>query len=537
MSPRTTGLLALVAVVLAAWVYFYEIEGGAARDAASAEGQKIHAGIEASEVDAVSLVTLDGVDARFERQAGRWVVTRPVEARADARALDAIVHALVELPREGTVDAAAGLDGFGLGEEAPTLSFEAGGARRGLRIGRTTPVGGHRYVVALDGTGAADASDVGYVTSYRVNAFNRNFDDLRDRRPFDFEAGDVRTLRVGWPTGAGRADAGRQEREVEVALARDADGEWQMGSPMVARADQETLRDLVSNLAYLRASGFEDAKPAERSAAVREALEETAIRFALSAGGDHLETTARIAGEVDGRRLLEGPDGQLYWLPSERLDDFPRALIDYRFKQLASFEVSAARRIEMEFAPEPEAAAGVGASVTDETPLRVVATLEETGWSSADPSIDPDRASRMVREIAGLEAYDIVADEMGPNERASLGLAPPRARLRVEGDADPSAAARVLADLLIGRFEPDRGLFAQRSGDPTIYLLGAEGAEELPISAADFRTEFEVRGDAEDAEAAQEFGAESFDEESGTEGTDDAEGDLEEAAWGDASIP
>lgn len=491
MNPRTTGLLALIALGLGAFVLFYEIEGDVARQAADEEAKRIHAGLEPAELDAIELVTLDGESVRFERRDGLWEIVSPIVARADETALDSIANALVNMPREGDVGAGGSLDGFGLGADAQTIRFEVAGEIRGLRIGRSTPVGGHRYVARL----ADDA--VAYVASYRVNAFNRNLDDLRDRRIFRFEAGDVRTLRVGWP-------AGGDGEELEVALARDDAGGWHLGAPEVGPADDQVVRDLLSDLAYLRAAGFPEipvgAEVEGRDASVEQALAQTAVRFHWTVDGAHLERTARIAGEVDGQRLVEAPDGRHYWIPAERLEDFPRRIVAYRFKRLSSFEVSAARRLELAFSGEGEGEA----EGNDPMGLSVVAVLEETGWSSSEPSIDPDRTTRMIRALASLDATDIVADEMGPNERASLGLLPARARFRVEGGATADPAAEVLADVSIGRLDPDRGLFAMRADRPTIFLLAPELAEDLPTSALRYRSDFVVVPADEDAGASDE---------------------------------
>ena len=492
MNPRTTGLLALIALGLGAFVFLYEIEGDLARESADEEAQKIHPGLEPAAVDAIELVTLDGVAARFERREGGWQVVSPIAARADQTALDAIVNALVNMPREGDVGAAGALEGFGLGPDAPTIRFVVGGETRGLRIGRSTPVGGHRYVARL----ADDA--VAYVASYRVNAFNRNFDDLRDRRIFGFEAGDVRTLRVGWPTESGGDP-------LEVALAHDDSGQWHLGAPIVDLADQEAVRELLSNLAYLRAADFleipDEAEAVRLDPALEAALARTAVRLHWTVEGAHLERTARIAGEVDGQRLVEAPDGRYYWIPAERLEDFPRRIVAYRFKRLSAFEVSAARRLELVFA---------GAGEGDENAARdleVVAQLEESGWSSPPPSIDPDRATRMIRELASLDAIEIVAEEMGPDERASLGLEPPRARIRVGDGSTEGEAFEILADLSIGRFDPDRGVFAMRADRPTVFLLAPERAEELPISASRYRADFAIAPADEDAGASDEAAA------------------------------
>lgn len=475
MSPRSTGALALVALGLGAYVYFYEVRGEAERAATLGDEKKVHAGLDAEDVDVIALTTLDEIQARFERRDGVWYVVEPVEARAEGSALDAMAHALVELPREGAVEGASSLAEFGLESNAQTIRFEVEGTTRGLRVGGSTPVDGHRYVARLSD------DEVAYVASYRVNAFNRNLADLRDRRIFGFEAGEVTTLRVSWPEQAKGVDS--IETTAGVALARAEGGDWHLGAPLADAADEETLRDVISNLTYLRTENFVDVV----DESVRAALEETALSFHWTIAGEHLERTARIAGEMDGQRLFVSADGRMDWIAATRLDDFPRRIADYRFRRLAEFEASEPRRLEMQFSERGKMGA------TDI--LNVVATLEEAGWIGTDTdgeSVEPERLSALVRAMSNLTAVDIFAEEMGPLELRNLSLSPSAVTLRLIGESDGEKQGNPLAAVHIGKLYPGRGYLVRRGDSPEIFLIDAEGLTDVPISAAQYREEFRV---------------------------------------------
>ncbi len=466
MNPRTTGVLAVVALLLGAFVWWGETEGEADRAAEDA-GKRVFAGFTEADVDALSLTTLDGVDARFERREGRWWLVSPVLARADASALDAMASALANLPTEGRVTGDRRAEDFELGRETARrlIHFEVAGERLGLRVGRTSPVGGHRYVATV-------ADDrVAYVASYRVNAFERNLADLRDRSLFAFV-----------PDALERLDLSRPSSGFAITLERAGDDEedraWRISSPIDAQADPEVLRDLASNLAHLRVRDFVD-DPDAIDAGLRQ---ETALEIGFRLAGEDSDRRARIAGGDDRGRLIDPSDGALYWIAEERLAEFPSEVDDYRFKRLADFELASARRLELHFV---EAA-------TDQTAvLDVVAELGETGWSSAGRALDPDRATRLVRDLSNLGADAIVADEMGEAELASLGLSPPRGRLRVEGGDDPERPVEILADLRFGRLVSGRGLFVQRADQSTVFLIDPDAAEALPYSADHYRFAFE----------------------------------------------
>lgn len=470
MSLRSTGVLALIALLLGGFIYWYEIEGEAARQAARDDEERILPGLESDAVELIALSTQDGAAARFERIDGRWMMTSPVAGRADATALDAMAHALTNLPREGAVANPGARAEFGLGLEARTIRFVADGKPGELQIGRSTPVGGHVYVA----THADD--DVEYVESYRVNAFNRNLDDLRERRILNFDGADLRTLRITWPATDG---------ETEVALARDDAGDWQMGVPLVGAADQQTLGELISNLSFLSATGFIDVRTDEGDAA----LANPEITFHWTLLGDHVESRMRI-GFADSP-IVEGPDGQRFTIAAERMNEFQREVVAYRFKMLSEFDLVDARHLELEFLEE-----GV-------EPLRVEAVLDEAGWSGADPEIDSDRASDLVRQLASLQAIDILADEMGPAELASLELSPPRVRIHVQSQQGTDGTSTSLADVTIGRLDAGRGFFAQRRGASTIYVLSPSVVNDIPVSREVFSAEFEASSIESVDEAAE----------------------------------
>lgn len=520
MNPRTTALLALVALVLGAFVYFYEIEGQRSRDEAAEAGKRVFADLDASDIDVLELATTDGIDARFERQEGSWRVTKPVEGRGDTAALDAIAGALAQLPRAGQVPSEGGdLGQFGLGDAAKTIRFEVGGKSHGLRIGRATPVGGHVYV-AREGD-----SEVAYVESYRLNATHRDLTALRDRRLAPLEPALVRRLELRWPDGG---------RDLSLVLERAADGDWRITSPIRARADQETVRELLSDLEFLEATGFVDApapeleKPlAETALVVHWGGSASAAGDASGAGSDAPSApdaerveqgSLRFAGVEGEYRLVENAAKQRFRIPAERLDDLPRELARYRDRQLVDFPPESIERIELELAAASASADedGSAAALQSVATEKIGLVRDRSGWRADGRALAQDAINGLVDVLASLRAEAIVADEMGENELAGLRLAPPRARIRVEAKATDAAAdgngdevsdgdrAGGSVEIELGRLDDERGLFARRRGEPAVYVLAADLGRTLPLDRPGFDERYleppaPEQGDAEDA--------------------------------------
>ena len=497
MSPRSTGILALVAIALGAFVYFYEIEGEQGRNATEEAERRIFSGLEEGSIEAIELETQDFRSARFVRTNGLWDLVEPVNSPADAASLDAMSAVLVQLSRAGRVDAPGPLDEYGLGEAARLIRFEVDGEDRGLRIGRRTPVGGHLYVATL----SSDA--VFFVESFRINAFNRNLDDLRDRRILPIESAAVTEISLKWRGG-------------EVDLEKRED-DWWVVSPVIELADASTVRDLLDDLSYLRAQSFvddEDESTAEKMAEVAFDVRlthdgsESRATFGASVGRDP------SAGES---RLVRGRDEQLFQVAPERFEDFERTLSAYRFRTLSAFDGSSARKIIIDFGDDRIADEPTADSVGDRIEMR----LDGPHWRSTDDvSIESEEIQALIQELSQLRATTVVADEMGIAERTGLGLTPPRIRFRVESEMIGEGEADLLADVSLGLFDAQRGIYAQRSGDSKIYLLDPVLAESLPVGREAFNERFVSKSAVE--EAVEEMSGEEFeDAEQGASGRAD----------------
>jgi len=468
MNPRGTLLLAVVAALLGGFIYFYEIGGEADRKAADQADLRIFPELEAEAIDAIRITTQDGIPVSFVLGEAGWELVEPVRAPADATAINAMTSVLAGLSRKGAVESVGDLAEYGLDESARTIEFDAAGRSLVLRIGGATPVGGHLYVASLGD------DQVSYVETFRLNAFNRNLAELRDRRVMPFEPADATELMLTWPG-----------TRVELARGEGGEGEWEMAFPAKERADSLTVRDLLNDLSYLRAQGFVD----EVDDVVTAGLEDVAleINLGLAAGS---EAKLTIGGVLGDGRLVRNSTGRVFTIAPERFNDFERSVTAYRFRTLSEFDVTEATNLVMRFADS-------------ESPGRQIeARLQETGWDSDGIELDSDRIAEAIRALAQLRALTVVADEMGERELGSFGLSPAQVEIRVDSSESARASggsAAPLAEVMIGRLDDSRGLYAQRRGDPKIYLLDSEVAESIPISSEAFANRFVVKEEASSA--------------------------------------
>ncbi len=474
MNPRTTAVLFAVAAALFAFIYFYEIRGEPAREEAEEQAKRLFPGVGAKAVAAIDVTTSDGVAARVERRDQGWELTQPLVFPGDQFALDGMASTLAELASSAVIEEPQPPAVYGLDDERRVIRFRVNGEQHALRLGNKTPVGSDSYV-------ATEASERVYtVPSFRVNALSKKLDDLRERRLMHFDREAIDRIEARWPGGF-------------VTLEKGSEG-WRVREPLEDRTDERTVEDLLSDLSFLRAEGFVDDPAPDEDVGLDEPAFEVALRAgAESEGGEPVWFRMALGSVVaEGQRMARAAQPSLYLVPEERLEDFPRRVNAYRFRQLARFDAADAERVDLIF-QEGEAA-----------PVAITALRADDGWTSAPEPIAKGKTTRILSELSRLRASDIVSDAPEAGELAELELAPPRVILRVYG-AEPegpdAGEAPKLAEVHLGSFDPDRGIVARVADVDTVFRLDYELAEDVPVTLEAFRNRFlSKERDEEEAE-------------------------------------
>jgi hypothetical protein len=272
------------------------------------------------------------------------------------------------------------------------------------------------------------------------------------------------------------------------------DGKWRLIAPLDTDADQETVETLLSDLVFLRASGFVDAPPPDKEVGLDTPQYRVVLTDAPQDGKEPMRHELRIGGLLDEKlRAVRGAESSLYQIPNERFDKLPKTVVAFRWKSLANFVATDAQRFEITYTDSAAQGASQVVTITGES--------SDAGWMTKPEAMDPERASRLVAELARLSAVDIAAEKMGAAELAAVGLAPPRTTVRILGKVpEGGGEAPELAKLIFG-VEKGDSIFAQVPGRETVYRVSSKLAEHVPISLEAFRNRF-VEKEAPAAESA-----------------------------------
>jgi hypothetical protein len=462
MSWRTTAILGIVAALLGAAIWWSERHETEKKEAEE-QAKRLYGELEAPAVEWFELRTNDGQDARLERKDGAWRVTKPVDAPADATAADGIAAALATLTSEGTIEDPQGFAVYGLEDGAKVVRFRAAGTDRELRIGKKTPVGANQYAAT------GPSGTVYTVPSYKATSLEKPLDDLRERRPLRFDRGGIARVEATWDGGG-------------VVLEKK-EGGWRMVSPMDTEADDETVETLLSDLVFLRSSGFIDQPPPDAQVG----LDRPAYRVAVVDAPEEGKAPARhelAIGSVLDPQTRAGRSGDpfLYKLPNDRFDKLPKTVVAFRKKDLSHFVATDAQRFEITYA-DPNAASSQSVTISGES-------KGDEGWTTQPDAWESGKAARMIAELARLKADDIAAEQMGPDELTGVGLAPARATVRVLGKPPEGGGdAPELAHVLVGVSRGGK-LIAKVPGRDTVYRVSDTVAEHVPISLEAYQSRF-----------------------------------------------
>ena len=174
-----------------------------------------------------------------------WKMIQPVKAKADARVIEDIVSALSSLrvvvfEADGEYDPA----NYGLAQPRITVTIQptVDDPIQELHIGSDAGTPGRIYVTRPD-----------HRAVYTVNReiytkLNTTVFDLRDKRVIDFQRTSTHRFAL------------RQEGS-EIVCQKNVDGEWEITAPVVLKADEEAVDDLLFGVDALRAIAFVDDQP------------------------------------------------------------------------------------------------------------------------------------------------------------------------------------------------------------------------------------------------------------------------------------
>ena len=440
MSRSVLALL-LIAAGLGLYLWLVEVPTEQKR-VASETAAKTLLDFKEEEIQAFTLVSLQGETELAREQDGRWVIRKPKTMEADAAAVGEFLRTLL-LARVSRVVDESGTDlaSYGLATPSLTVSFRLAAGTRTIRLGDPGALSATLYAMR-EGT-----PQVFLTTLSGRDVLMGNIREFRRKRVFQFDRSQVTRLKV------------TTARDT-VVLYKEGHGDkekWTIKSPAEAPADQPEVTSLLLGLQDLKAQDFVD-DPKDRAAA-RARLGRPLATFTLHEGDSDRALSLFIDPQDKRLAYAESTSREpLYKIAPAVAEDLAKGLFALRNKQL--------------IAAEPER---VKTLVIKQGGQEYALTREGAAWLvDGDPALQADaaRINMFVTRVVRLQAERIVTEK--PADLKPYGLAPPKVELTA-ADEQGKLAGRIA----LGREE--QGLaYAMGTAMPGVFQVRPDILKDIP---------------------------------------------------------
>ena len=323
---KSTGIIFLLAVALAAFVYFYDLKHAPPSET---PGDTSKPAFSAVNGDDINGITLDraGTTVVFERRKDEWDIVQPVATRADQSRLTGITSQIGSLRTDRTFPATPEqIASFGLDHPAITLAFTMkNGAKHKLRLGGKDFSGSSIY--ALTDT---DDKNVSLIPDTLFTTSDKALEDLRDRSVLAVSAFDATSFDLTNPTG-------------EIAAVKK-DPVWNIEKPRATPGDSNAITSLLQAVNIAQITHFVSETPGDLA---KYGLASPAIRFRAKAGdGQSIELQigkkegAEYFARDASRPMIFRVNDTLYKALTEKFSDL-------RDKQLVHFSEGDITQVEV----------------------------------------------------------------------------------------------------------------------------------------------------------------------------------------------
>jgi hypothetical protein len=346
MRSKVTLVLLFLNVALFFFIFYFERDWRI--EHSTLEARRRVLGPEAADIRELDVAgSGTAVGFSIERRGDAWFLTKPVEWPANPNAVSRILNELQLLEHETSFSTrdleknGQKLSDYGLEQPKMTVTFTSGegGAARttALRIGDTTKVGNHLYLLSPDG------ERVHVVGRSLADSLSIAFDELRSDVVFSipfFEARSL-SLQTGAPAG------------VRVRLHREGN-RWSFETPVIARAAKSVTELAINELGALRVKSF-----VLQNAPANPLSSATSMRVTLE--GNNRHETLFIGSPTDGDSTyfaqLEGrPAVFTVAIPEPLMATLRNAPDELRDKHVLDFEAGSVTSVALSAPNQPELA-------------------------------------------------------------------------------------------------------------------------------------------------------------------------------------
>jgi len=398
---------------------------------------------------------------------GRWRLMQPVNARADAAGVEAMLRSLLTL-RAAAPGGFVQTDPAALGFDQPavgiTLMTRDGGSHV-IRLRQSGPDAETPSIYALN-----DARQVAlqFPPDALAVILQAGAETFRDRRLVLLDGDATHAWSVAW--------AGQPP--LRLVRRSDEPGTWHLTEPVSGRADSDGVARLMRRYGELAVEpgGYVDDAPADLA---RYGLDKPSLTASFSRK-DAAEPYAKI---LIGRSPKDAPE-RVY---AKNANEPSVVLLDKGAVEALKPDVAALRSRTLLEGFDRWTAHQIFTTVGGAESLHLARGKQPT-WAFVKPQgvpVEFTAPSDFLAVVAGLQVIDFVADR--PKDYAPYGLDKPRAELTVKTAAGAGRGEQTFALHFGKRTGEGARCYVRLPSEPNVYEVPAELLNRIESGALEFR--------------------------------------------------
>ena len=394
----------------------------------------------------------------IERQGSKWMLTKPLQWKANSFAVNRILNQLQFIQEEATFfvseieRSGQSLEDFGLATPKIKLIIGRGERQTVLSIGNTTEIGENIYLLG------PDYAKIYVVNREVIDSLLVELGDLRSRSIFNIPVFEIDALKLQIKTYSGGSD-------LKVRLGRTSSG-WLFEAPLNAQADPVLVANAINSLTAVKVIRFQQTDDLILTG-LKEPFMEVTIhgnkrQQTLLIG---IKTPSSVGTEAAYFAKLED-NPTIFTLPAEPFDALREAQAALRERNFMSFDPAAINTVQI-----GQGAQEIRLQKLEKGEWQVIRS--EKGSDIQPNRTDPALIKNLLDDLLELRAIGFVADAPTTTDLNQLGFSDPQRTIKLISPKE------IITLELASPESKNNKLYARTSGSVYIYEIDRRSTLEL----------------------------------------------------------
>jgi hypothetical protein len=443
MKFKTTFILFGLFILLFAAVYFFEFRSQ------GEEEKDMLISVSTDDIEKIVFKTPDQT-IHFQRQDDEWLITDPVEAKADKYEVNRLADDFTNLRIERIVEEVpSDLEKYGIPQKEVELYFSDPERSEKIMIGAENPLDSTFFAMRNEET------KVVLIPSSLKSLLDKKVFDFRQKNIFQFDSEQATSLRI-------KADGIQWEAEKE-------DEDWFIRKPFDALAQKSKINDILYALSNLKATAFLSENKQEEEIE-NYGLDKPECEVEIDFPVENKQASFSIHKKEEITRATSSLSPKIIQVEDSILDDLKKEPVELRDKEVADFFTWEVKKLHIR---------------KGEVSL-VVSKDEEDNWRFEEPElqrVDKEKIQSFLRNLEELESEEFVDP---PLDLAAYGLDAPQAEITVWTGEEEGTLKEL--KIQIGKEETENNtLYVKNKRFEYLFAVDSGFLEELPDTAEDWQ--------------------------------------------------